>query len=228
MTDSIDNFFVERSLYYSVNKFNKLMKEKYENNLVIIHFNIRSLPKNKLKIENFLTEMIVLPEVIAITKTKLNNKNKHLTTLDHYEFIHVDSQSQAGGVGFYMRKDLKFNIEKQLSLDLPDCESLFVKIKESSAITEGKKNTLIGVIYRHPHNNVKKFNEHFSKSLTLLNQMNTNCYLCGDYNNDLLGAGKKAYVDEYLNSLYAKGFCFLINKPTRYSRTRATILDHIY
>ena len=139
MTDSIDNFFDKQSLYYSVNKFNKLMKEKNENNLVIIHFNTRSLPKNKYQIENFLAEMIVLPEVIAITETKLNNKNKHLTTLDHYEFIHVDSQSQAGGVGFYMRKDLKLNIEKQLNLDLPDCESLFVKIKESSAITKGEK-----------------------------------------------------------------------------------------
>ena len=113
-----------------------------------------------------------------------------------------------------MRKDLKFNIEKQLNLDLPDCESSFVKIKKSSAITKGEKNTLIGVIYRHPHNNVKKFNECFSKSLTLLNQMNTNCYLCGDYNIDLLGAVKKAYVDEYLNSLYANGFCFPVNKPT--------------
>ena len=207
MPDSIDNFFVKQSLYYSVNKFNKLMKEKNENNLVIIHFNTRSFPKNKYQIENFLAEMVVLPEVIAITETKLNNKNKHLTTLDHYEFIHVDSKSQASGVDFYMRKDLKFNIEKQLNLDLPDCESLFVKIKESSAITKGEKNTLIGVIYRHPHNNVKKFNECFSKSLTLLNQMNTNCYLCGDYNIDFLGAGKKAY--EYLNSLYANGFCSL-------------------
>ena len=28
MTDSIDNFFVKQSPYYSVNKFNKLMKEK--------------------------------------------------------------------------------------------------------------------------------------------------------------------------------------------------------
>ena len=87
-----------------------------------------------------------------------------------------------------------------------------------------------GVLFKVfiPHNNVKKFNECFSKSLTLLNQMNTNCYLCGDYNIDLLGAGKKAYVDEYLNSLYANGFCSLINKPTRYSRTSATILDHIF
>ena len=191
------------------------MKEKNENNLpvVIIYFNTRSLPKNKYQIENFLAKMVVLPEVIAITETKLNNKNKHLTTLDHDEFIHVDSQSQAGRVGLYMRKDLKFNIEKQLNLDLSDCESLFVKIKESSTITKDEKNTLIGVIYRHPHNDVKKFNECFSKSLALLNQMNTNCYLCGDYNIDLLGAGKKLYVDEYLNSLYANGFCSLINKP---------------
>ena len=67
------------------------MKEKNENNLVIIPFNTRSLPKNKYQIENFLAEMVVLPEVIAITETKLNNKNKHWTTLDHYEFIHVDS-----------------------------------------------------------------------------------------------------------------------------------------
>ena len=48
--------------------------------------------------------MVALPEVIAITETKLNNKNKHLTTLDHYEFIHVDSQSQAGESRFLYEK----------------------------------------------------------------------------------------------------------------------------
>jgi len=87
---------------------------------------------------------------------------------------------------------------------------------------------LVGAVYRHPHNNVKLFSEQFSKTRKLINQSKTPCFLCSDYNIDILSFKKKSYVAVYLNNLYFNGFCSLINKPTRYSRTSATLLDHLF
>ena len=33
---------------------------------------------------------------------------------------------------------------------------------------------------------------------------------------------------KYLNNFYSHGFFLLIDKPTRYTSTSATLLDHIY
>ena len=105
LAENIDNFFIKNSSYFSSNELNSLLKQKGKNDLAIIHFNTRSLPKNKFHFECLLAELKSLPEIIAITETKINANNLHLTELDHYEFVHVDSKSAAGGVGLYIRDD---------------------------------------------------------------------------------------------------------------------------
>ena len=68
------------------------------------------LPKNKSKIELLLTQMPTLPEIIAISETKLNSSNRHLVDIKNYNFVHSDSLTNAGSVGIYIRKDLSYCI----------------------------------------------------------------------------------------------------------------------
>ena len=67
-----------------------------------MHFNTRSLIKNKDKIESLLFDIFSLPDLISITETKLNLFTVHLASIKHYNFSHVNSMSNAGGVGIYM------------------------------------------------------------------------------------------------------------------------------
>ena len=69
-------------------------------NLFLIHFNVRSLQKNFDKLTNYILQIKKLPDIIAITETKLA-KNQIVVNIDieGYNFIHSDSNSRAGGVG---------------------------------------------------------------------------------------------------------------------------------
>ena len=102
--------------YYDTIQFDDLNKGKRNNKLAILHFNTRSLPKNVTKIESFLIKLSFLPEIIAITETKLNSSNCHLVDIDNYQFVHYDSALNSGGVGLYIRSDLQYLIKTNLRL----------------------------------------------------------------------------------------------------------------
>ena len=59
------------SKYYSPLEYANILKD--ENSLKIIYMNVRSLIKNKNKIESLLLNMPIPPDIIAITETKLNS-----------------------------------------------------------------------------------------------------------------------------------------------------------
>ena len=48
-----------------------------------------------------------MPDVVAISETKLNASSVLNINFDNYKFFHNDSVTCAGGVGLYVRKTLK-------------------------------------------------------------------------------------------------------------------------
>ena len=65
-----------------------------------------------------------MPDVIAISETKLNANNSSNLNFTNYKFIRNDSIMLAGGVGLYIKESLKFTLLKDLSLNLQHCEDL--------------------------------------------------------------------------------------------------------
>ena len=62
--------------YVSVSQYSNIVKTpKFFNQLAFVHFNMRSLPKNKHKINSFFGQLSneCLPAITTITETKLNN-----------------------------------------------------------------------------------------------------------------------------------------------------------
>ena len=82
--------------YFTLLELADAMKSNKSNEIIIIPFNLRSLPKNKYKIENFLLQFPNLPHIIAITETKLKSSNLDQTELESYHFEDIDSASNAG------------------------------------------------------------------------------------------------------------------------------------
>ena len=64
------------------------------NDFFLLYFNVRSVPKNKDKIDEFLHDFERLPDLVAISETTLNIAN--------YSVLCNDSPSHAGGVGIYI------------------------------------------------------------------------------------------------------------------------------
>jgi len=72
-----------------------------------------------------------------------------------------------------------------------------------------KENITIGVIYRHPHNDINVFQESFMQTLHKLTVNKKNMYDMGDFNIDLLKASNNHD---------------LLNQPTRVTHS---LVDHI-
>ena len=169
MRTAFDNFESSHDLcrgdceYHTPSQLAHTIETKHNNELVLIHFNVRSLPKNKSKIELLLTQMPTLPEIIAIFETKLNSSNRHLVDIKNYNFAHSDSLTNAGGVGIYIRKDLSYCINYNVSVDNNDCKSLFIEIlnKFPNNKHQPRKNIIVGVIllHRHPRQSYSAFQD---------------------------------------------------------------------
>ena len=72
------------------------------------------------------------------------------------------------------------------------------------------------------------FNREFSLLLSYMKVTKHSCYVCGDYNIDLLKVKTKNHYSEYLDEVVSQGFIPRITLPTRISEQSSTLIDNIY
>ena len=99
-------------------------------------------------------------------------------------------------------------------------ECLFVKLstKDSSYV--------VGVVYRPPNSNITLFNDKMNDILSKLSNMP--CYVMGDYNIDFMKYENHLQTGEFFNNMHSNSLIPLIYKPTRETKTAATLIDNIF
>jgi len=139
--------------YYNSGHFIEYTKQLTTKDLFMVHCNVRSLNKNLCYLQQYLSELYYKPDIIAISETRINSTNSHLH--DHqmhgYSFFHCDSTTKAGGVGAYIKNTIDAKHIQELSKSFDGCESLWIEVGLN------KENIIVGVVYRHPHNNMNVF-----------------------------------------------------------------------
>ena len=153
-------------------------KFSHGNDFCILHVNSRSLNKNFDALEELILQFQKLPDIIAISETKL--KQDFLSTLPGYTFLQNNSKSNAGGVGLFIKNSINYNIFNQIQLHSVDCENLWVELEMGH-----NERQVVGVIYRHPNTDIFRFQENLENLLCELNNKKLNYYICGDINIDL-------------------------------------------
>ena len=93
-----------RSVEWLTNDYSKSLGQSFN----LIHCNVRSLSKNKNKIEELLQSVKTKPDILAISESKLKCNNLGRANLIDYTMVHCDSISNAGGVALYVSNSLKF------------------------------------------------------------------------------------------------------------------------
>ena len=73
-----------------------------KNELFLTHLNIRSLHKNFDDLCQFLSQLPVIPHIICLSETKIKDMPLINLSLPGYSFMHVNSPTNAGGVGIYV------------------------------------------------------------------------------------------------------------------------------
>ena len=232
--DADSDVILEKCKYIDQNDLSEIVGGSNDfSDLVVYHANVVSLRKNINRMEDLFSECKTLPDVLGISETRIDD-DSYLVNIKGYEFKGCDSPTAAGGAGLYIRENLHYDVRDDLSLDIEKCEDKWVEITvdSSSRHHKGKETIVIGIVYRHPGNNYKSFQEKLSSNIYELNHKNKNFMILGDVNINLMKYNLTTDITNYLNTVQSAGCISFIDQPTRVymrgKRCETSCLDHIY
>ena len=101
-------------------------------------------------------------------------------------------------------------------------ESLFLEIIRGG----GRRNDVVGVVYRPPGGDMGLYNAEMARTLLLLR--GTDAYIMGDFNVDLMKTDTHGPTADFLGEFTSAGFYPLVSLPTRITETTATLIDNIW
>ena len=113
----------------------KIFKDKIqllnlkENYLSMLHFNIRSAPKNMVNFENFLYSLNTEFSLIGLTETWFNNVTADLYDMQRYSSVHnYRTGRTGGGVSIFVKSDISFHKRCDLFCCDNELECVFIEI----------------------------------------------------------------------------------------------------
>ena len=214
--------------YLESAELNSILKKRNVKQLAFLHLNASSLvlEKNYDNICNLVNSFENKPEIICISETRMNTK----TNVNNFKLsgygppIFNVSTTQAGGTCIYVREECTYKPRNDLDFNIPgEAEVSFIEIEASTKVC---KNTIIGCVYRHPHENHDIFSDNLINSVEKVNK-NCNVILMGDFNVDIL-CHNNDHTKQYKNMLLSLGLRNTINKATRITPTCESSLDHLH
>ena len=127
-----------------------------------------------------------------------------------------------------MRLDISDSLNYEIlgtnSIHTSGCESFFIKLLNLTS----KHLTTIGVINRHPKNNIAHFTDELSKTFDLYLNQPHNLALMGDFNINLDPEKRQTETWHCLETLLGFVLFPVITKPTLVNVTSQTLIDHSF
>lgn len=179
------------------------------------HLNIRSVFTNF----DIFKEYIVSndTDLFALSETWLNaDINSDSIRISQYNLIRADRIGRGGGVGFFLKKSIKYNIIFSSVNDV--LEQLWISIHSS-----GKRITF-GVLYRPPSANLIQVFNALEDAMSFLLPSSDYIVFAGDLNINLLNIGTQS-ITHFNNFLEAFNLKQMIDEPTRITSTGQTLID---
>nr|XP_055049553.1 uncharacterized protein LOC129435076 [Misgurnus anguillicaudatus]XP_055049554.1 uncharacterized protein LOC129435076 [Misgurnus anguillicaudatus] len=151
-----------------------------------------------------------IPPHLQLEGYKMFARNRHVSYSTHVEMAKKDG----GGVAIFCKEDIQAQ-SRQYIQSVTDLEFVVIKIDTPMCAT-------IAAVYRPPHYSLEKFLPNLRGLLDYLDIEDKHpVIISGDFNEDLLSAGRKAILEMF----QSKGYTQLITSATT---EKHTLLDHIY
>ena len=181
----------------------------------IFSTNIRSLTKHltelKTIVSNVETDVIALQEIWNPHAGYVNIQNYHKIEMKKRE------KKRGGGVALYIKKDIKYELHKQLNeIKLEKIELIAATLK----LKEG--NVIVISIYRPPDSDMKLTIKDLDKILHATGEKKT--VICGDLNIDTATTNNQETT--YLNKLREYSMTQHITAYTRVTNKTKSTIDH--
>lgn len=204
----------------------------FKNPFSYFHINIQGLNSKLENFKSLLCDMQTTDfDIIALSEIFKITDDKHVS-LPGYKFEYKSRpppHDSRGGIGIYIRDNLSYNICDTLSVFIPNIiETLFIEIQNPQF---SNKTEIVGVVYRpntEPKADIDIFTSTMNNLMEQINNKNQTATIMGDMNINLLNFKNHNKTNLHLDNIFSNGFLPIIIKPTRLSRTAATLIDHIY
>ena len=156
--------------------------------------------------------------VIMLIETWLKDNEEQFINIDRYNFVGLPRPNRkGGGVGLLIRKDIEYRIVATKSVK--EIEYIVVEKK-------GKRKELIGATYRPPNTDIEKFLKLYDDLIGKFKHQDLTIGI--DHNLDLIKGSQHAATQRFLEMNYDHDMLPTITKPTRVTKSSATLIDNIF
>ena len=191
--------------------------------LVTLQLNVRSLIKKQADLLRLLTKANI--DICTINETWLTKENEKLVSVKNYDFISAvrNSPKHGGGVGILIKQNLKY--KKRPDINKGHASTL-LEIVAIEIETHGK-NIIVCSVYRPPNTDASEFLKEFECFLSSLKEENKDIIIGLDHNFDLIKCETHSNTRKFVELCMDKGIWPTITRPTRITKSTATLLDNI-
>ena len=205
--------------------YSDLTKNKSDkNHLTVLQLNICGVLNKQDELKDLLNDIKrdSRVDVVMMVETWLNNNNANRLKIPGYHFFGSHRKHKRGGVGILISQELECRTRKDLSLNIPNFESLTLEIKTNI------ENFYACTIYRPPNGSGKEFNKHYKRLLGKFKEAQIEKLIIGlDHNLDFTNHTKHPPTKEFIDTNLDRNLIPTITKPTRITRNSATLIDNI-
>ena len=192
---------------------------------VIIQSNVRGILSKQSLLNNLLESTIKnrLPDVVLISETWLTPTSPNVV-IPGYNLVHkCRLDRKGGGVGILISNKLRYNELPNLDSNMSENEAISVEI----ALKSGKK-CIVSSMYRAPNTTPIVFQGCYESIIFAMKKMKPHSIIVGlDHNLDFLKSTKHSGTNDFIHSNLDMGMIPTIDKPTRITKSTATLIDNI-
>ena len=179
----------------------------------------QNLLKNLLNDVRYKTKV----HMVMLVETWLKKNNTHRLQILGYKFVGSHRKfKHGGGVGILIARNLEYRERKDLSLNVPNLESITVEVKTN------RDSLLLCALYRPPNSSDRDFIRNYSRLLSKFTPDQLSRFIIGsDHNLDLIKHDKHRITNEFMELNLDNQLLPTITKPTRVTRSTATLIDNV-
>ena len=195
-----------------------------QKDISIVQWNIRGILSSEVEVAKFLNysnrRKIDIILIVETWLTKTSEKKLHLDGYDYHGKIRKNKKG--GGVGILINKNLKYKVRPDLYIDNEHFENVSIELKTDLS------NIIISSIYRPPNTSQKEFIANFSElQCKIIKEQNKEWVVGLDHNMDLLKYEINRNTQLFMENLLEMELYPAITRPTRITKSSATLIDNV-
>jgi len=199
-----------------------------DNSFVVSHLNIHGLLSKHgdlVELIDILNEKNLLPDIILLCETFLNEANHTRVNFDNYIMVsEYRKHKSRGGVSIMVRPYVNYLERSDLRIfEEGKFESVFIEIMQ-----KGRPSIVVGEIYRVPGTDETEFIENYKTIIDKIKSEHKRLIIGSDQNLDYLKINSHSKTMNFFDLNLTNNIIPTIYKPTRVTHKTATLIDNIY